>query len=260
MSVTISFTASTDSDIASVKVWEATSSSGEYSAVYTASITTSTTYVTYSAGLTTNWYRLSFVDLYGNESGLSAAVYGGGDVWYNYMTPIFRTQTDDWGTTQRLTDLLIKKRLVVAAHELQTMGALDSLFDYSYTFSFDTGDGSGWNISPDPVYGSKDNNFLNLWIMKALCNDSRSSLISGASNGIKIKDGDSSIDTTASFGGYKELLSNENGPCSRFNSAYNQLIYSKKNGDKLIYGNFGSDFKNRVGIIDNYGTVDRSDF
>jgi hypothetical protein len=260
MSITINFTASSDSDVASVRVWEATTSDGAFTLVQTTTITQATTSVTYSAGLATRWYRISFVDNVGNESDLSAAIYGAGEIWYNYMIPLIRVEIGDTGTTQVFTDLALKKKLVIAANQLDTEGRFYEIFDYNYLFSIDNGDGSGWNITPDPIYASFDRNFLSLWILKTLCSHARASLVGATSNAIKIKDGDSSIDTTAGFSGYKELISANGGPCKAYTALMNQLVLSSKNGVKQVYANFGSDHIHRPSIVDTFGGIDRSSF
>ena len=144
------------------------------------------------------------------------------------------------------------------------MASAYDVFDYDYCATIDAGDGSNWNISPDPIYTSKDVNFINLWILKFLCNDAQASLANATSNAIKIKDGDSSIDTSAGFGGYKQLLDSQNGPCQAFQAAWKQLLFSDKNGDgntKAVYGNFGSDYNHRWWNADGYGGIDnRSSF
>ena len=265
MTVTINFTASTDPDIASVKVWEATTSAGEYSLVQTTSITTASTSVTYAAGLATNWYRLSFLDTANNESDLSAAIYGDGSLWYDYMIPVFRTETDDWGATSRVSDLNIRKKLVLAASQLQNMAKIYDIFLYSYTFSIDAGDGSGWNISADPIYGSHDPNFEMLWIYKAVCDNYKASLSGATSNAIKIKDGDSSIDTTAGFGGYKALMESDTGACGLFSTLWAQIVQSQSGAGsgnagktKYVLANYGSDYIHRPSAFNGYGGIDRS--
>jgi len=261
MSITLNFTAPTESDIASVKVWEADTSAGPFTHVYTEAITILSTSVTYSSGVTTKWYQLTFLDAAGNESLPSVAIYGNGLVWSDYMISIIRTELADWGTNPRYTDLELKKKLVVAAAELDLKGQLYSVFDYTYTISIDGGDGSSWDISGDPVYDEKDSNFLNLWILSVLCSDARQGLSGATSNAIKIKDGDSSIDTAAGFGGYKLLLSDMGGPCAAFAEAWSQLLYSSKNGGtsstKYVLANFGSDYINRPEVINVNGTIER---
>jgi len=264
MSVTINFSPPVDSDVVSVKVYSSETVGGEYSHVYTEAITPSSTSVTYAAGDETHWYKISFVDSADNESLLSTAVYGGGQRWSDYMIPLIKAEINDLGTTQRYTDLEIRKKLVVAAAQLDFMADMYDVFDYDYCTTIDAGDGTNWNISPDPIYTSKDVNFVNLWVLKFLCNDAQSSLSNATSNAIKIKDGDSSIDTSAGFNGYKQLLDSDNGPCQAFQAAWKQLLFSDKNGDgntKKVYGNFGSDYNHRYWNDDGYGGIDdRSSF
>jgi len=258
MSVTINFTASTDADVASVKVWEATTSAGEYSFVYSSGIDTTTTSVTYADGSVTNWYRLSFVDTSDNESALSAAIYGGGESWSDYMIGVFRTYSNDWGTPQRNSDTAIKRKLVVAGSQLYQMALPIAPFDCAYTFTVDAGSGDAWDITPDPIYGCKDDDYVNLWLLKSMCEESRQGMMSAASNGIKIKDGDSSIDTSASFGGYETLLDSKGGPCMAFKAAWQQYIHTANaananSGMYNMYTNFGADM-----IPGSYIHIDRS--
>lgn len=260
MSVTINFTATTESDVASVNVYESDTVNGTYTLVYNEAINTSSTSVTYAGGSEIKWYKISFVDDANLESQLSAAIYGSGSSWYSYMISIFRTEIDDWSDSPTYTDLQLKKKLIVAGAQLQNMGALYDAFDYTYTFSIDSGDGSGWNISPDPIYGSKDDNFITLWIYKSVCEHYKTALTGATSNAIKIKDGDSSIDTTASFGGHRILLESKSSACSKFDVLWNQVVYAKasSNGIKRTYANFGSDHIHRPEVFHTTGGLNRS--
>jgi len=163
-------------------------------------------------------------------------------MWQDYMVPLIRAEVNDLGTTQRFTDLEYKKKLVVSARQVQDMASNIAPFTYTYTFTIDTGDGTTWDISPDPIDTSTDEDFVNLWTLRVLCSDARSGLISASSNAIKIKDGDSSIDTSAGFGGYKELLSGAGGPCAGFQSAWKEYIFRKQDGNRRLYINAGTDY------------------
>lgn len=265
MAVTINFTATTETDVNKVKVYEATSSDGAYTFVYEEAITTSTTSVTYAAGSQDNWYRISFVDLSLNEGPLSAAIQGSGATWADYMIPLFRTEIGDWGDNPTYTDLEIRKKLVLSGSQLQNMALPYSLFIYTYTFSVDAGDGSGWNVIADPIYDQHDPNYETLWLYKSVCEEYRTALSGATTNAIKIKDGDSSIDTTAGFKGYESLLESDASACTAFKTLWTQLLYSQAGagsgntgGNKRILANFGSDYINRPEVFNTCGGIDRT--
>jgi len=255
MSITINFTVS-DPDVVSAKLYESDGSSGPFSHVYTEAITPSSTSITYSSGSDTKWYYVTFVDSVGGESAPSTIVYGGGESWEDVMISLFRTATNDWSAPQRNDDLTIKRQLVLSASEVYTMAKAVMPFSCEYTFNVDAGSGNNWDIVPDPIYGCKDPNFVNLWLLKAQCDNSRSSFSSVAANAIKIKDGDSSIDTSAGINGYKALLEADGGPCDQFSKAWKTYLYSDPNGAntymKTTFSNLGSDY------IPNYIHIERS--
>jgi hypothetical protein len=243
MSVTINFVAPTESDISLVNVYESVLSTGEFSLVYSSGITTSSTTVIYDSGVSIYWYKISFSDIYENESQLSAAIYGGGESWTEYILPLMRTQLADWGTTQTYSDDELKKRLVISAWQLYQMANVTAPFsvEYSFTISNDS-DPDAWDIQPDPIYGSVDKNFLNLWILKTNADITKSGYLSNAGNAIKVKDGDTSIDTSASLGGYKDIMGSEYGAPATFEFAWYE--YLRGNMGSQVLTHFGSDLEN----------------
>ena len=251
MAITIDFTASVDSDVSKVRVWESITSTGEYSNVYEQVITQADIYVTYSGGSAAKWYKISFLDSSDNESAMSVAIYGGGLMWKDYMVSLMRTEIDDWSSPQRNTDLILKKKLVVAAHQVYQSSLAYVPFTYAYTFTIDSGDGSAWDVVPDPIFGSKDVDFVDLWLLKALCNDAKSGMSKAASNAIKIKDGDSAIDTSAGLGGYKALLESEGSACKAYKEGWNRYAMGQQRHS--IYTNFGSDL-----VPSSYVKIDRT--
>jgi len=170
--------------------------------------------------------------------------------WDDYMINVARTQIDDWGTTQVYSDDDLKRKLFVAAQQIYWMATPVAPFDYTYEFTMPSGDVSTWDITPDPIYTSKDDEFVLLWSMKFLCDQVKYGMVKSAGNAIKIKDGDSSIDTSAGLGGYKELLANDNGPCELFSQAWTN--YTTGNFNAQFYSNFVTDY-----LIPNYVHLDR---
>ena len=114
-------------------------------------------------------------------------------------------------------------------------------FEYEYVFTINGSSGGCWDITPDPVYDSDDTDFINLWILSFACASVSSGLTKAAANAIKIKDGSSSIDTSAGFGGYKALFEIESGPCSELKKQKKIYIFSKKQGNHRVFARFAND-------------------
>ena len=245
MSITINFSPSVDEDISEVNVYEASASDGVFALVHTESITQASTSVTYPSGSVMLWYRITFVDTIGGESSPSVAIYGGGVDWATYMIPIVRTELDDWTVPFRISDDDMRKRLVVAASKLQMeMNMKDAQFDYQYTFTINNGDGSAWDITADPIYDSPDPDFIGLWTLTVTCSSVGAGLTKAAANAIKIKDGSSSIDTSAGFGGYKSLFEADGGACNQLKQQKTAYLFAKKqdqDGGNRVFSNFAND-------------------
>jgi len=75
------------------------------------------------------------------------------------------------------------------------------------------------SVSPDPVTNA-DNIFMALVPLKAACILTQGEFKQALGQGIKVRDGDSAIDTSVSFRGYRDIL--EMGPCA----AYEKLKWS----------------------------------
>ncbi|MFA5759936.1 MAG: hypothetical protein WC942_11350 [Clostridia bacterium] len=94
------------------------------------------------------------------------------------------------------------------------MVAQEHTFAIDYTFDLES-----YDITPDPVAYSY-NDAIALFTLKTACMLNQNQYITATGTGIKVKDGDSSVDTTAGFGGYKDILTL--GPCA----AYQKLLKS----------------------------------
>ena len=156
--------------------------------------------------------------------------------WADELVPQLRVKIND-PLSASYSDLALKKLIVVSAKEVY-QGAS---FSVVYTFVFDSGDGTDWDITPDPtesIDGAEDLAFTNLSILKAACNAITGGLADKSAQAIKVKDGDSYVDTSAAFSGYKEILNS--GPCQEYKNAISQYIRGDTSYFKAL-SSFGSD-------------------
>lgn len=92
-------------------------------------------------------------------------------------------------------------------------------FDFNVEYTFDIDNPS---ISPDPTSSSTyDSEAIGLIALKAACMLNLNSYQKSVSNGIMVRDGDSQIDLTAGFGGFKDIILY--GPCK----SYEKLIQTR---------------------------------
>ncbi len=131
-------------------------------------------------------------------------------VWDTDLVLMVRVLVSDISTPQTYSDEYIERVLITAG----IMVDAEIPFDYDYTYSI-----SDLTISPDPIT-SEDSVFMALVPLKAACILTQSEFKQALGRGIKVRDGDSAIDTSVSFRGYKDIL--ELGPCA----AYEKLKWS----------------------------------
>jgi hypothetical protein len=125
-----------------------------------------------------------------------------------------RVLINDLLTPQKYTDSYLQQVLVTA-------GVLvDSEFDLPQDYTFGV---SGITISPDPI-ATSDSIFQGLVPLKSACILNQGNFQTAVTQGIKVRDGDSAIDTTVGFRGYKDIL--EFGPCA----IYDKLRWDIQSG------------------------------
>jgi len=133
-------------------------------------------------------------------------------MWQTDLTLMLRILIDDLNTPQKNTDAYLYQVLILA-------GILaNNEIDFSLDYIFDI---SNVTISPDPITNN-DNIFQALIPLKAACILNQGNFQKAIGQGIKVRDGDSSVDTTASFGGYRDIL--ELGPCSAYDKLKKQIL------------------------------------
>lgn len=132
----------------------------------------------------------------------------GSNNWETIMTAMVRVLIGDPsdGDTE-FSDARIKDAIVVGA----LISTRECELATTYTFDVNTPD-----ISPDPVV-APDNLAMALWSLKAACllNTNRyQTAVSGGTTGVRVKDGDTEVDTKGSLSGFKDIMTM--GPCKAY--------------------------------------------
>jgi len=124
--------------------------------------------------------------------------------WTTDLALMVRLIINDMSSPQTYSDAYLQQVLVVAGI------MVDAEIPFAYEYVYNIG---GITISPDPVVSS-DQIFMALVPLKAACIITQGEFKQALGQGIKVRDGDSSIDTSVSFRGYRDIL--ELGPCAAY--------------------------------------------
>jgi len=124
--------------------------------------------------------------------------------WDVDLVWMVRILVGDIDSPQKYTDAYIQRVIVTAGLIVDTEIVL------SYDYVYNIGDVI---ISPDPVVND-DSIFMALVPLKAACLITQGEFKQAVGQGIKVRDGDSAIDTSVSFKGYRDIL--ELGPCASY--------------------------------------------
>jgi hypothetical protein len=116
-------------------------------------------------------------------------------VWQNEMVRIVRFLVNDLDSISYTDDRLEETILVSAQLMLINVD-----FGVNYTIDVDQ-----FILSPDPTEGTKDNDFIAIVVTKAACIILGSEAKTLAAQGFRVKDGTSSIDTTAAYQSIHQL-------------------------------------------------------
>lgn len=130
--------------------------------------------------------------------------------WATDLVLMTRVLVSDISAPQTYADEYLQRVLVTAGI------IVDAEIAFSFTYVYDM---SAITIVPDPVT-SEDSTFMALVPLKAACILTQGEFKQALGQGIKVRDGDSAIDTSVSFRGYRDIL--EMGPCA----AYEKLKWS----------------------------------
>ncbi len=141
--------------------------------------------------------------------------------WDTDLVLTLRVLIGDFNLPQKNSDTYLKSVLVAAG--IIVNNEIDLVNDYI----FDIGN---ITITPDPIDIS-DIVIQALLPLKAACILNQSQFQIALGQGIKVRDGDSQIDTSVSFGGYKDILNL--GPCK----SYEQLKWQIQSSNIGVIGN-----------------------
>lgn len=127
-------------------------------------------------------------------------------VWQTVMTTMVRHLINDVDLPYKYDDQRVMTSIIIAG--LQS--SLEYSYDSDYVFDIEALD-----ITPDPAASDTyDPVAMALMTLKAACIFDTNRYQGGVSQGIRVRDGDSEVDTTAGFTGYKDILLL--GPCASY--------------------------------------------
>lgn len=141
--------------------------------------------------------------------------------WDTDLILMVRVLVSDISTPQTYTDEYLERVLITAGI------IVDAEFPFNYDYAYNIND---LTIAPDPTT-NEDNIFMALVPLKAACILTQGEFKQALGQGIKVRDGDSAIDTSVSFRGYRDIL--ELGPCG----AYEKLKWSLLASGEAADGN-----------------------
>lgn len=146
--------------------------------------------------------------------------------WDTDLVLITRILINDLNTPQTNTDSYLQQ--VVVAAGLLVSNEVSLSFNYTFDISNVT-------ISPDPLANNINDVVAQaLFPMKAACIINQGNFQKAIGQGIKVRDGDSSVDTSVSFRGYRDIL--ELGPCAMYDKLKTKLQASNVNTLKAVLG------------------------
>ncbi len=124
--------------------------------------------------------------------------------WDVDLVLMLRILINDMTLPYTYTDEYLKQVIVVAGFQV------DAEFPFPYDYTYDL---TNLTITPDPLVVI-DASFAALVPLKAACIINQGEFKQALAQGIKVRDGDSAIDTSVSFRGYRDIL--EIGPCASY--------------------------------------------
>lgn len=131
--------------------------------------------------------------------------------WDTDLVTMLRVLIGDLNSPQKNADAYLKQILITAG--ILVSNEIDLTNDYVF-------DITGVTIVPDPITLG-DIQIQALLPLKAACIMNQSNFLVALGQGIKVRDGDSEINTSVSFGGYKDIL--QLGACAAYAKLVNQL-------------------------------------
>lgn len=134
-------------------------------------------------------------------------------MWQETLVQMVRTLIGDFSDTPRYENSRIEQAILTAALIVNQQYS----FDVEYILDF-----SGVSITPDPTEpDSMDNAAVALIALKAACLLSLNDYQKAVGAGIRVRDGDSEVDTTGRFKGYSDIINI--GPCASYEKLLRDL-------------------------------------
>lgn len=145
------------------------------------------------------------------------------------LISIVRTLIGDFSSTEIFDDERIQIALAVAGIIVSRETSLGRDYEFDTVFG---------DITPDPV-DEGDYDAVALFALKAACILNQNQYMSGVRAGIRVRDGSSEVDTTGSFGGYKDILNM--GPCASYMALLKKItINSSGAGGRAVLSPYSS--------------------
>jgi hypothetical protein len=140
--------------------------------------------------------------------------------WDVDLVLVLRVLIGDLNSPQKNSDAYLQRLLITAG--IIAQNEIDLPFDYIFDIENIT-------ITPDPI---EVDDILTqaLLPLKAACILNQSQFQIALSQGIKVRDGDSAIDTSVGFRGYRDIL--QFGPCA----AYAALLWQMQSANSSNIG------------------------
>ena len=124
--------------------------------------------------------------------------------WTTDLVLMTRVLANDYAAPQKYDDTYLQRLLVCAG--VLVKKELELPYDYAFDIANVT-------ITPDPITVG-DAVLQALLPLKAACIINTNQYVAAIGQGIRVRDGDSAIDTSVSFGGYRDIL--RLGPCETY--------------------------------------------
>lgn len=146
--------------------------------------------------------------------------------WDVDMVTMVRVLMKDGTVPYKYADEYLKQVIICAGFQVRQ----DIVLPYDYVFDL-----SALTITPDPMT-SDDAVAIALLPLKAACILSQGEYIAATGRAIRVRDGDSQIDTSAGFKGFRDIL--ELGPCLAYDKLRWRIQASSATAIGAIVGAF----------------------
>ena len=141
--------------------------------------------------------------------------------WETTLVTMVRAIIGDMSASPTYTDARIQTALATAG---LIVAQEYPHFTNEYSFDLATPD-----ITPDPTdTNTLDQEAMALFSLKASCMLNLNTYQTAVGAGIKVRDGDSEVDTTGSFRGYQDII--KLGPCASYTKLLESLTIKKSMG------------------------------